>query len=102
MESGYTGLSLAQQSGYIGIDLAQIIFAIAIVIVLIGFAVWGWRTSQQIKKVETMLRDFRELEPEGYEEPRTLDTISEGARLKADAEAARERDIIEHQQQSTP
>ncbi len=84
------------ESGYIGLDLAQIIFAGAVIIVLIGFAVWGFRTRRRLDKVEKELRDFRELEPEGYEEEDTLDTISEGARLRADREAAQQRDILEH------
>jgi len=86
------------ESGYIGLDLSQIIFGIAAIVVLIVFALWGYNTHQRVKKLEEAMRDFRELEPEGYEEEETLDTTSEGARLKADSEAARERDIIEHSQ----
>ena len=81
---------------YFGLDLSQLIFAGGILMVFIGFAVWGLHTRTRIKKLEDSLRDFRELEPEGYEEEETTDATSEGARLKADAEAARERDLVEH------
>ncbi len=84
------------QSGYIGLDLAQVIFAVAVVMVLIGLAVYLRRTLQRVQKVEQQLRDFRELEPEGFDEEDTLDTISEGARIRADEEAARQQDIVEH------
>jgi hypothetical protein len=84
------------ESGYVGLTLAQIIFAAAVILVFIGFAIWGLKTHGRVRKLEAALRDFRELEPEGYEEEETLDTISEGARLRADSDAARERDIIEH------
>jgi hypothetical protein len=84
------------QSGYFGLDLSQIIFAGGVVFVFIGFAVWGLRTRRRIQKVEQMLRDFRELEPEGYEEEETRETITEGGRLEADEEVARQRDILEH------
>lgn len=86
------------RSGYFGIDLSQIIFAGAILIVFVGFAIWGLNTRQRLKKIEEALalRDFRELEPEGYEEEETTDPFSEGARLDADEESARQRDIREH------
>lgn len=34
-------------SGYFGIDLAQIIFGGAVILVLIAFAVWGFRTTHR-------------------------------------------------------
>ena len=83
-------------ASYFGLDQTQLIFAGGILRVFIGFAVWGLHRSTRIKKLEDSLRDFRELEPEGYEEEETTDATSEGARLKADAEAARERDLVEH------
>ena len=81
-----------------GIDVAQLIFAGIIIMILVGFATWGFRTRDRIDKLEEMMRqrDFRELEPEGYEEESAVDAFSEGARLEADEEVARERDIIEH------
>lgn len=85
------------RSGYPGIDISQVIFAGAILLVLLGFAFWGWQTHRRLKKVEQTLRDFRELEPEGYEEEETTDEFSEGARLEADEEGARRRHILEHE-----
>lgn len=35
------------QSGYFGIDLSQIIFGGAVILVLIGFAVWGFRMTRR-------------------------------------------------------
>ncbi|MBE0428758.1 MAG: hypothetical protein IBX61_02675 [Thermoleophilia bacterium] len=84
------------QSGYPGLDLAQVIFAVAMLMVLIGFAYWGWQAHGRIKKLERQLRDFKELEPEGYEEEEGTDALSEGARIQADEEQARQRDILEH------
>lgn len=84
------------QSGYFGLDLSQIIFGGAVIVVLIGFAYWGWLTRRRIQKLEKELRDFRELEPEGFEEEPDLDAFSEGARLDADEALARRRDIVEH------
>jgi hypothetical protein len=78
-----------------GIDVSQIIFAGIMVAVLIGFAIWGFRTRDRINKLEAQVRDFRELEIEGYEEEATVDAYSEGARLEADERGARERDIAE-------
>lgn len=83
-------------SGYLGLNLAQIIFAIFVLLVFLIFAVWGFRTRRRIKKLEAAVRDFRELEPEGYEEEETEEIFSEAGRLTADAEAARQRDIREH------
>ena len=83
-------------ASYFGLDLSQIIFAAAVIMVLIGFAIWGMRTRTRIKKLEETISDFRDLEPEGYDEEEDIDAISEGARLKADSDAARERDIIQH------
>ncbi|MHB1391156.1 MAG: hypothetical protein ACYCXF_08005 [Thermoleophilia bacterium] len=34
-------------NGYFGIDLAQMIFGGAVILVLIGFAVWGFRTTRR-------------------------------------------------------
>lgn len=81
-------------SGYPGIDISQLIFGGTMIIVLIFFAAWGITVSRRMSKMEKDMRDFRELEPEGYEEEEGLDTMSEAARLKADSEAARQRDIV--------
>lgn len=83
-------------SGYFGLDLSQIIFGGAVILVFIGFAYWGWLTRRRIQRLEQALRDFRELEPEGYEEETSVDPFSEGARLDADESLARQRDIVEH------
>lgn len=83
-------------SGYFGIDLSQIIFGVAVIIVLIGFAYWGWLTRRRIQRLEQAMRDFRELEPEGFEEESAVDAFSEGARMDADEALARQRDIAEH------
>jgi hypothetical protein len=86
------------QDIYWGIDAAQLIFAGIIIAVLVGFATWGYRTRGRIDELEAivMKRDFRELEAEGYEEETAVDAFSEGARLEADEQVERERDIIEH------
>jgi hypothetical protein len=89
---------LKMQDIFWGIDVAQLIFAGLMIAVLIGFATWGFRTRDRIKELEAIVasRDFRELEPEGYEEETTVDAFSEGARLEADEQLARERDIADH------
>lgn len=81
-----------------GIDVAQLIFAGVMIMILVGFATWGFRTRERIRELEEIVfkRDFRELEPEGFEEETGVDAFSEGARLEADEQVARERDIIEH------
>lgn len=84
------------ESGYFGLDLSQIIFGGAVILVLVGFAYWGWLTRRRIQSLEEALRDFRELEPEGYDEENVADPFSEGARLDADESLARQRDIAEH------
>ncbi len=83
-------------SGYFGIDISQIIFAGVIIVVLIGFAYWGWTTRQRVKKLEEAMRDYRDIEPEGFEEEPVTDPFSEGAMLDADDAVARNRDIAEH------
>lgn len=83
------------ESGYFGLDLSQIIFGGAVILVLIGFAYWGWLTRRRIQKLEEALR-LRDLEPEGFEEESSVDPFSEGARLDADETLARRRDIVEH------
>ena len=87
---------VAPDSGYFGLSLAQVIFAGFVLLVFIGFAVWGFRTHSRIQRLEAAVRDFRELEPEGFEEEATTETFSEGGRLSADEEAARQRDFLEH------
>lgn len=84
-------------NSYLGLNIAQYVFAFVILIIFIGFAVWGFRTRQRIQRLEEALRDFRELEPEGYEEEETLDSFSEGARLQADTEAAVKDEALRHQ-----
>lgn len=85
------------KSIYWGIDVGQLIFAGIMLMILAGFATWGYRTRSRIKELEAIVfkRDFRELEAEGYEEDAAVDAFSEGARLEADEQVARERDILE-------
>ncbi|HZD40269.1 MAG TPA: hypothetical protein VE131_06070 [Terriglobales bacterium] len=83
------------QSGYFGIDVSQMIFAGVMVLLLIVFGIWAIQIRRRVKIIEKQLRDFRELEPEGYQEPKTLDAISEGARLETDEQLARESDVLE-------
>lgn len=82
---------------YWGLDVGQIIFAVVMIMVLIGFATWGYRTRERIRELEEIVlkRDFRELEAEGFEEENTVDAFSEGARLESEEQQARERDILE-------
>jgi len=89
---------MTMQDIFWGIDVAQLIFAGIMIMILVGFATWGYRTRGRIERLEAIVakRDFRELEPEGYEEETMVDAFSEGARLEADEQLARERDIIEH------
>lgn len=83
---------------YWGIDVGQLIFAGVMILILVGFATWAYRLRERVVKLEEIIRkrDFRELEPEGYDEEGSVDAFSEGARLEADEKAARERDIMEH------
>jgi hypothetical protein len=83
-------------SGYAGLDISQVIFGIMVLVVFALFMVWGLRTRKQIKNLERQLRDFQELEPEGYDEEGQVDALSEGAMMEADEEAARQRDALEH------
>ncbi|MCL5882882.1 MAG: hypothetical protein M1539_02735 [Actinobacteria bacterium] len=84
-------------NSYLGLNIAQYVFAFVILLFFIGFAVWGYRTRQRIQRLEEALRDFRELEPEGYEEEDTRDSFSEGARLQADEEASLQNEALKHQ-----
>ncbi|MHB0914333.1 MAG: hypothetical protein ACYC5A_11140 [Thermoleophilia bacterium] len=83
------------KSIYWGLDVGQIIFAAIMIMILIGFATWGYRTRERIRELEEIVlkRDFRELEAEGFEEETNVDAFSEGARLEAEEQMAREQDI---------
>lgn len=86
-----------QEDIFWGIDAAQLIFAGIMILILIGFATWGLRAQSRIRELEDKVfqRDFRELEEEGFEEESAVDAFSEGARLEADEQLAREQDIME-------
>lgn len=83
------------KSIYWGLDVGQIIFAAIMIMILVGFATWGYRTRERIRELEEIVlkRDFRELEAEGFEEETNVDPFSEGARLEAEEQMAREQDI---------
>lgn len=77
-------------SEFLGLTVSQFIFAGLVFLIFVAFAIWGLRTRRRIDRLEKELRDFRELEPEGYEEIEPLD-ISEPARMEAEEEAARQQ-----------
>jgi hypothetical protein len=84
------GERIAMESAYFGIDVAQFIFAGVAVLALLVFGIWSIATMRRIKRIEEAIRDFRELEAEGFEEEEGTDAFSEGARLEAEESLARQ------------